>query len=139
MRVGGRLDEQHPNAWNRAMKDMRGQLDMLIANDALITADTRWLWCYARFLRAMEVRLDKLRSIGPERDAKSADRAYAWTQCLHELMAQGAHTAEVAEDFWTLRWMVEEFRVASFAQNLRTSIQVSEKRLREQLDRIIHA
>lgn len=139
MRVGGRLDEQHPNAWSRAIKDMRGQLDMLIANDALVTADTRWLWCYARFLRAMEVRLDKLRSIGPERDAKSADRVYAWTQCLHELMAQGAHTAEVAEDFWTLRWMVEEFRVASFAQNLRTSIQVSEKRLREQLDRIIHA
>jgi ATP-dependent helicase HrpA len=139
MRVGGRLDEQHPGAWSRALEDMRGQLDLLIASDALITADTRWLWCYARFLRAMEARLDKLRSIGPERDAKAADRVYAWTQCLHELMAQGAHTAEVASDFWQLRWMVEEFRVASFAQNLRTSIQVSEKRLREQLDRIIHA
>jgi ATP-dependent helicase HrpA len=139
MRVRARLEEQHPNPWARAIKDMRGQLDMLIADDALITADTRWLWCYARFLRAIETRLDKLRSIGPERDAKAAERVYAWTQCLHELMAQGAHTAEVAEDFWTLRWMVEEFRVASFAQNLRTSIQVSEKRLREQLDRIIHA
>lgn len=139
MRVRARLDEQHPRPWARAIKDMHGQLDMLIANDALITADTRWLWCYARFLRAMEVRLDKLRSIGPDRDAKIAERVYAWTQCLHELMSQGAHTAEVAEDFWMLRWMVEEFRVASFAQNLRTSIQVSEKRLREQLDRIIHA
>jgi ATP-dependent helicase HrpA len=139
MRVRGRLDEPHPSAWNRAIKDMRGQLGLLIADDAMVTAETRWLWCYARFLRAMEVRMDKLRSIGPERDAKAADRVYAWTQCLHELMAQGAHTAEVAEDFWTLRWMVEEFRVASFAQNLRTSVQVSEKRLREQLDRIIHA
>ncbi|MFG0245261.1 MAG: ATP-dependent RNA helicase HrpA [Phycisphaerales bacterium JB052] len=139
MKVQGRLDEKHPGAWARAIKDMRDQLAMLLADDALVTADTRWLWCYARFLRAMEVRLDKLRSIGPERDAKVADRVYAWTQCLHELMAQGAHTAEVADDFWTLRWMVEEFRVASFAQNLRTSVQVSEKRLREQLDRIIHA
>lgn len=139
MRVRGRLDEPHPSAWNRAIKDMRGQLDLLIADDAMVTAETRWLWCYARFLRAMEVRMDKLRSIGPERDAKAADRVYAWTKCLHELMAQGAHTAEVAQDFWTLRWMVEEFRVASFAQNLRTSVQVSEKRLREQLDRIIHA
>lgn len=139
MRVRGRLGEQHPSAWATAIKDMRGQLDMLVGDGALITAETRWLWCYARFLRAMEVRLDKLRSIGPERDAKAADRVYAWTQCLRELMAQGAHTAEVAEDFWTLRWMVEEFRVASFAQNLRTSMQVSEKRLREQLDRILHA
>lgn len=139
MRVQGRLGEQHPRAWDRAVKDMRGQVELLMGDDALVTADTRWLWCYARFLRAIEVRLDKLRSIGPERDAKIADRVYAWTQCLHELMAQGAHTAEVAEEFWTLRWMVEEFRVASFAQNLRTSVQVSEKRLREQLDRIIHA
>lgn len=139
MKVRGRLEDQHPRAWDRALEDMRAQLGMLIDDDALITADTRWLWCYARFLRAMEVRIDKLRSIGPERDAKAAERVYAWAQCLRELMAQGAHTAEVAEDFWTLRWMVEEFRVASFAQNLRTSVQVSEKRLREQLDRIIHA
>ncbi|HCT46430.1 MAG TPA: hypothetical protein DF699_14590, partial [Phycisphaerales bacterium] len=139
MKVQGRLDEKHPPAWSQAIKDMRGQLALLLAEDALVTADTRWLWCYARFLRAMEVRLDKLRSIGPERDAKVADRVYAWTQCLQELMAQGAHTAEVADDFWTLRWMVEEFRVASFAQNLRTSMQVSEKRLREQLEHIIHA
>lgn len=139
MKVQGRLAEKHPPAWSRAIEDMRGQLELLLAEDALLTATTRWLWCYARFLRAIEIRLDKLRSIGPDRDAKVADRVYAWTQCLRELMAQGAHHAEVADDFWTLRWMVEEFRVASFAQELRTSVQVSEKRLREQLDRIIHA
>ncbi len=139
MRVKGRLGESHPGAWDRALRDMRGQLEMLLDTNALITAPTRWLWCYARFLRAMEIRLDKLRSIGPERDAKTAERVYAWTKALHELMAQGAHHAEVAADFWELRWMVEEFRVASFAQELRTSMQVSEKRLRARLDAIVHA
>ncbi|MEX0876678.1 MAG: ATP-dependent RNA helicase HrpA, partial [Phycisphaerales bacterium] len=139
MRVKGRLDEKHPPAWDRALRDMRGQLEMLLDTNALVTAPTRWLWCYARFLRAMETRVDKLRSIGPERDAKVAERVYAWTKALHELKDQGAHTAEVAADFWELRWMVEEFRVASFAQELRTSVQVSEKRLRAQLDKIIHA
>ena len=139
MGVRGRLDESHPDAWDRALKDMRGQLEMLLDTNALVTTPTRWLWCYARFLRAMEIRLDKLRSVGPERDAKIADRVYAWTKALRELMAQGAHHAEVAADFWELRWMVEEFRVASFAQDLRTSLQVSEKRLRSQLDKIIHA
>lgn len=139
MRVKGRNDEQHPDSWRWALDDMSRQLEMLMDTNALITTPTRWLWCYARYLRAMEIRINKLRTIGPERDAKLADRVFAWTKCLHELMAQGAHTAEVAEDFWTLRWMVEEFRVATFAQELRTSIQVSEKRLREQLDRIIHA
>tara|TARA_R110002073_G_scaffold239285_1_gene400631 strand:+ start:140504 stop:144394 length:3891 start_codon:yes stop_codon:yes gene_type:complete len=139
MSVMGILEEKHPPAWNAAITDMRGQLDMLLGMNALVTTPTRWLWCYARYLRAMDARLAKLRSNGPERDAKLAERVYAWTKCLHELRGQGAHIAEVASDFDTLRWMVEEFRVATFAQELRTSIQVSEKRLREQLDTIIHA
>ncbi len=139
MRVEGRLDESHPAAWGIALKDMNTQLDMLLDTNALVTTPTRWMWCYARFLRGIDIRLNKLRSIGPERDAKMAERVYAWTKCLRELMAQGAHTAEVAEEFWTLRWMVEEFRVATFAQELKTSMQVSEKRLRAQLEKIIHA
>ncbi len=139
MRVQGRLNEQHPSAWRTLITDMSGQLDLLLADNALMTAPTRWLWCYARFLRAMDSRLNRVRSIGPDRDAIAGERVYAWTKCLHELMAQGAHTAEVAEDFSNLRWMVEEFRVATFAQELKTSIQVSDKRLRAQLDRIINA
>ena len=139
MKIESRLDESHPAAWDNALKDMNGQLDLLLEHDAMINAPTRWMWCYARFLRGMNVRLDKLRSIGPEKDAQMADRVYAWSKCIRELMAQGAHTAEVADEFWTLRWMVEEFRVATFAQELRTSMQVSDKRLRAQLDKIIHA
>lgn len=139
MQVQGRLSESHPQSWRFAIKDMDAQLDMLLDNNGLITSPTRWLWCFARYLRAMDIRLNKLRSIGPDRDHQMAERVYAWTKCFHELKAQGAHTAEVAEDFWILRWMVEEFRVATFAQELRTSIQVSEKKLREQLDKIIHA
>ena len=139
MRVESRLDESHPAAWDSALKDMNAQLDMLLDTNALITAPTRWMWCYARFLRGIDIRLNKLRTIGPERDAKMAERVYAWTKCLRELMAQGAHTAEVADEFWVLRWMVEEFRIATFAQELKTSMQVSEKRLRAQLEKIIHA
>ena len=139
MRVKGRLEEDHSLAWIVVVNDMNSQLKMLLDENGLVNTPTRWLWCYARYFRAMDIRLNKLRSIGPERDGQMADRVYAWTKCLHELMAQGAHTAEVADEFWTLRWMVEEFRVATFAQELRTSIQVSEKRLRAQLDRIVNA
>ena len=139
MKIKDRLKEVHSLAWAVVVGDMQAQLDALLEFNGLVTTPTRWLWCYARFLRAMDIRLNKLRSIGPERDGQMADRVYAWTKCLQELRDQGAHTAEVAEDYWTLRWMVEEFRVATFAQELRTSIPVSEKRLREQLDTIIHA
>jgi ATP-dependent helicase HrpA len=33
-----------------------------------------------------------------------------------------------------LRWMIEEFRVSLFAQEMRTVLRVSEKRLGEQLE-----
>jgi ATP-dependent helicase HrpA len=36
-----------------------------------------------------------------------------------------------------LRWMLEEFRVSLFAQELRTLVPVSEKRLQEQIERIL--
>jgi ATP-dependent helicase HrpA len=34
-----------------------------------------------------------------------------------------------------LRWMIEEFRVSLFAQDLKTTMRVSEPRLAEQLER----
>ncbi len=37
-----------------------------------------------------------------------------------------------------LRWMLEEFRVSLHAQELRTLVPVSEKRLQEQIERILH-
>ena len=36
-----------------------------------------------------------------------------------------------------LRWMLEEFRVSLFAQELRTLVPVSEKRLQEQIERVL--
>ncbi|HEU5443837.1 MAG TPA: DUF3418 domain-containing protein, partial [Steroidobacteraceae bacterium] len=39
--------------------------------------------------------------------------------------------AEVAQ----LRWMIEEYRVSLFAQDLRTTLRVSAQRLTEQLER----
>jgi ATP-dependent helicase HrpA len=35
-----------------------------------------------------------------------------------------------------LRWMIEEFRVSKFAQNLGTSVTVSEKRLDKQVQNV---
>lgn len=86
----------------------------------------------------MEVRLTRLRNIGPERDELMQRKVQPWVQCVRELHEQGAHQDDsVAHAFEELFWMVQEFRVAEFAQELKTAVPVSDKRLRGQLDKIL--
>lgn len=137
-RVRVRLDSGLPREWSRTIIDIEKQLSMLCTEDYLLQTPTNWLWCYPRYLRAIEIRLDRIRSVGIVKDQQLASSIAPWIQCLDELYAQDAHTGRVAAEFETLRWMVEEFRVATFAQELRTVVPVSDKRLRAQLDRIVH-
>jgi ATP-dependent helicase HrpA len=137
-RVRVRIDSGLPREWTRTISDIEKQLGMLCPSDYLLQTPTNWLWCYPRYLRAIEIRLDRIRSVGIAKDQQLASAIAPWIQCLDELYAQDAHTGRVASEFETLRWMVEEFRVATFAQELRTVVPVSDKRLRAQLDRIVH-
>jgi ATP-dependent helicase HrpA len=85
----------------------------------------------------MEVRLARMRSGGPERDEVMMRSVSPWVKCVEELRSQGADTDDaVADEYEALFWMVQEFRVAVFAQELKTVIPVSDKRLREQLAKI---
>ncbi len=84
-----------------------------------------------RYLRAIVVRLDKLRS-QPDQDqrrmAEVTALAARWQRRRRAL--QGARDP-VVEEF---RWMLEELRVSLFAQTLRTPFPVSVKRLERILD-----
>ena len=137
-RVRVRLDSGLPREWARTVAEIESQLRMLTPEGYLLQTPTNWLWCYPRYLRAIEVRLDRIRSVGLQKDRQLASAIAPWVQCIEELYAQDAHAGRVAREFETLRWMVEEFRVATFAQELRTVVPVSDKRLRIQLDRIVH-
>ena len=133
------LTEEFPKGWSHAIRDIRAQIETLTADRYLTRTPTRWLWCYPRFLRAIGVRLDRLRNIGAERDAQQMAKVEPWTRCVRELADQGAaHDDAVAHAYDDLCWMVQEWRVGVFAQELRTSVPVSDKRLRAQLDAIIH-
>jgi len=134
------LGDSFPASWSRAVADIRAQVELLTREGWLTETPTRWLWCYPRFMRAVGVRLDRLRNIGPERDAAVMAKVEPWVRCVRELEDQGAPRDDaVAAHYDGLFWMVHEWRVASFAQELKTSVRVSDKLLREQLDRIVHA
>ena len=109
-----------------ATKDAAEQLQRLMPKRFL--ADTPWpaLQHFARYLKAIVLRLDKLRQ-DPARDAERMAEVRAQDQRFWRLVAErkGAQDARLRE----LRWLLEELRVGLFAQELRTPQPVSVKRL----------
>jgi ATP-dependent helicase HrpA len=65
---------------------------------------------------------DRLRQLAPYQAA------------LKKLLAQPPQSAEAQRQLEAFRWMVEEFKVSLFAQELGTPMPVSPKRLDQQLE-----
>ncbi|MEM7754682.1 MAG: ATP-dependent RNA helicase HrpA [Planctomycetota bacterium] len=134
-----KLESKTPDPWRVSVQDMTGQLNRLLAGDFLFSTPYRWLRCYPRFIQAMARRLDRLRgggSGGVDKDRRAMAEVFAWEQKLAERAKQ--HAAQGVSDpaFWEVRWMLEEHRVSLFAQELKTSVPVSPKRLEQLWERV---
>jgi len=106
--------------------DAREQLQRLVGPRFL--ADTPWaaLQHLPRYLKAIFLRLDKLRA-DPARDAAHMATVRAQEQRYARLLAERKGVPDARLD--ELRWLLEELRVSLFAQELRTPQPVSVKRL----------
>ncbi|MCC5824062.1 MAG: ATP-dependent RNA helicase HrpA [Phycisphaerales bacterium] len=135
-RLRARVADGLPEPWRHARADIDQQLRLLTPEGWETSVPTRWLRCYPRYLRAVEVRLERLRSIGPQRDLQQTRLVYAWLEKLVALARSGVEQSPAANGFEELRWMVEEYRVACFAQELGTAVKVSERRLEEAHERV---
>lgn len=106
--------------------DVQAQLQRLVGKRFLATTSWAALQHLPRYLRAVTLRLDKLRA-EPARDAARLAELrpleQRWLRKLAEL--RGAPHARLDE----YRWLLEELRVSLFAQELRTPQPVSAKRL----------
>ena len=134
--VRTKLESKAPDPWRVAVQDMTGQLNRLLAGEFLFNTPYRWLRCYPRFIKAMARRLDRLRGGGIDKDRRAMIEVLAWEQKLAERAK--SHAAQGVSDpaFWEVRWMIEEYRVSLFAQELKTSVPVSPKRLSELWERV---
>jgi ATP-dependent helicase HrpA len=113
-----------------AVADMRAQLDALVGRHFIERTPFERLTHYPRYLKAIALRIEKLRA-DPERDA----RAMAEWQSLATLWEReriARARAGVADPFIDeFRWLLEELRVQLFAQELRTPVPISVKRLQK--------
>ena len=109
-----------------ATADATQQLQRLMPKRFLATTPWSALQHFSRYLKAITLRLEKLRA-DPARDAARLAELKAQEQRYWRLVAErkGAVDPRMQE----LRWLLEELRVSFFAQELRTPQPVSVKRL----------
>ena len=120
---------QNARAFPEAVKDIENQLRSLFVPHFLLTIPFERLKHYPRYIKAINVRLERLRN-DPARDAAHMAEIGKLAAALgRELAARKGSVDERLENF---RWMLEELRVSLFAQELRTPVPVSVKRLTKQ-------
>ncbi|WP_332774865.1 ATP-dependent RNA helicase HrpA [Polaromonas sp.] len=109
-----------------AVADASQQLQRLVPKRFLTTTPYPQLQHFARYLKAITLRLEKWRA-DPARDAARLAELRPQEQRYWRLVAErkGATDARMQE----FRWLLEELRVSFFAQELRTPQPVSVKRL----------
>jgi ATP-dependent helicase HrpA len=114
--------------WLPSTRDMQLQLDGLVYQGFL--EETAWdhLERYPAYLRALELRIDKLKHAaardrqGMQELSKIQEK---WKSRYERMIEQQLHDERLEE----LRWSIEELRISLFAQEVKTAYPVSLKRL----------
>jgi ATP-dependent helicase HrpA len=121
-----------PAAYAATRADLHDQLQHLFAPGFLVQTPWPWLMQFSRYLRGIARRIEKLPMGGGAKDAQLiADLQPLWQRWksrAKEHAARDLHDAELV----TYRWMLEEYRILLFAQELGTAVSVSAKRLEKQ-------
>jgi ATP-dependent helicase HrpA len=126
------MDLGYAPAWRDAFVDIRRQLSELLPRGFVIKTPSQWLVHLPRFVRALRVRLEKLRDSGLNRDMAGLVQVGPMFQQYLELRAEHQRAGVVDPELDKYRWMLEELRVSLFAQELKTSIPISVQRLDRQ-------
>jgi ATP-dependent helicase HrpA len=113
-------------------RDCVGQLAGLVHEGFVGHTPDPWLDALPRFLTALRRRIGKL-PLARGTAGRSQYDLYRWRETVATLMALAGDHHNPPPELAQLRWMVEELAVSLFAQDLRTSLPVSDKRLAKQL------
>ncbi|MEZ5567966.1 MAG: ATP-dependent RNA helicase HrpA [Halioglobus sp.] len=111
--------------------DIERQLGRLFAAHFQRDTPLEWLSQYPRYMKALRTRLERLRG-QYEKDRKNMAMLAALQAPLDQALQARPALLSLCAPARDFRWMLEEFRVSLFAQNLGTRRAVSAKRLQEQ-------
>ncbi|HEY6932087.1 MAG TPA: ATP-dependent RNA helicase HrpA [Marmoricola sp.] len=117
-----------------SVSDMRGCLERLVHRGFIGEAGAAALRDYPRYLAALRQRRERL-DAEPRRDAELMARVAPLQQAWQHRLDALPPGRPPGEDLERVRWMLEEYRVSLWAQQLGTAMPVSDARIRKLLDR----
>ncbi len=88
-----------------------------------------------RYLKALMMRIERA-GLNPLKDQERVRQTAPYQMAWKQLQTAPPHSSEARQAMEEFRWMIEEFKVSVFAQELGTAQPVSAKRLDETLARI---
>ncbi|TDW93010.1 ATP-dependent helicase HrpA [Kribbella pratensis] len=115
-----------------ALSDVRGQLEGLVHPGFITETGAKRLPDLVRYLRGMELRLDKL-GANAARDRSGMAVVDMLTDEYRKRLRAVPTGKYPSPELLEVRWMLEELRISLFAQTLGTPYPVSEKRIRKAL------
>jgi ATP-dependent helicase HrpA len=114
-----------------------GEMARLVPPNFIELYDEEQISRLERYVRAIGIRARR-GLVDPEKDRLKAESVSVYAEALQELLdsltdSTSAEKRAAVEAFF---WLLEEYKVSVFAQELKTSVPVSPKRLEEKLDAI---
>ncbi|MEH6578950.1 MAG: ATP-dependent RNA helicase HrpA [Amphritea sp.] len=125
-KLSGRIDIQAVTVLN----DIKQQLANLFPRNFLANISWQYLNEYPRYLKAIELRLEKYMRELPRQKLLSDQLQQYWQQ-YHKRLQENVQHSRYSLGLERYRWLLEEYRVSQFAQQLGTQVPVSEKRLKQ--------
>ena len=130
--LSNQLDDDYYHQRPDVFNDMRSQLDDMLYEGFLHELSPARLEHYPRYLEAMRIRLASVDK-DPHRDATRMQQIEPFWQRYLQLLEEGRDYDESVDEY---RWLMEEFRVSLFAQQLGTRTKVSVQRLQKAWQKI---
>ena len=116
-------------------KDMAAQLDSLVYKGFLSSTKVEYLEQIPRYLDAMLYRIEKVHR-DVNRDLVHTRKIEEVNTLYKNTLSRYKYTA-IPDDLINVKWLIEELRVSYFAQQLGVRVSISDKRISNELKRIL--
>lgn len=119
-----------------AYTDIRQQLQHLLVPRWIVVTDPDELIHFPRYLEAIEIRMNRLQG-NIDRDQQTTELLQHWWRRYEQRCQALQKETRLPFGLQRFRWLLEEFRVALFAQGLKTAQPVSEKRIAQAWEQVM--
>lgn len=129
------LREKKQRYFPEMFQDIDHQINLLLRKNFIVETDYLGILQLPRFFAAIVYRVDRIGG-NQKQDAEYCEKLSTYQQKLQQLLYQYPEALIFDEHLRAFRWLLEELRVALFAQQLKTKAPASFQRLDRAWDKI---